>query len=282
MAKLIDDYAPAEAPEDLYKFSATIKRGIDGFAEVSAADIDQFHALGFIVIRDAYPEAVVDRARNGLRDLILRRDTDNIMIESAAADCFDDLSDAQRLNSVRKLMPIVDYDARLRAVADDPELLHVIRRIMGEAPALSQDMAMIKPPLIGREKPWHQDLAYFDYPADTAIVGAWIALDEATPENGCMMIIPGSHCAGPVTHWARRDWQICDTDVQVGRSAAVPLQPGSCLLFHCLLHHGTPPSRSRKTRWALQFHYRPRGAKAFADSQERLRTFGAEGKDVAC
>ena len=280
MAAQIDDYAPGTTPAGLYDYRATLSRGVDGFAKVTAADIDQFHALGFLVIHDAFALDVVERARSGLSDLILRRDTRNIMIESAAAADFDSLPDAARLNSVRKLMPIVDYDSRLRDVAEDAELLSLMLRIMGEAPALSQDMAMIKPPLIGREKPWHQDLAYFDYPPDTTIVGAWIALDEALPENGCMMIIPGSHRDGPVTHWSRRDWQICDTDVQVGRSVAVPLKPGGCLLFHCLLHHGTPPSRSRKTRWALQFHYRPRGA--LTDSETRLRTFGAEGKDVTC
>ena len=56
-------------------------------------------------------------------------------------------------------------------------------------------MALLKPPR-GREKPWHQDHAYFNLPLDTPIVGVWIALDEATPENGCMHVIPGSHREG--------------------------------------------------------------------------------------
>ena len=60
------------------------------------------------------------------------------------------------------------------------------------------------------------------------------------PENGCMMVIPGSHHEGPMPHWTRRDWQICDTDVRVGESRRRALgSPGGCLLFHCLLHHGS-------------------------------------------
>ena len=167
-------------------------------------------------------------------------------------------------------------------MAENPDLLAAMTRIMGEAPALSQDMALLKPPRIGREKPWHQDMAYFDFPTDTTIVGAWISLDDALPENGCMMIIPGSHREGPMPHWQRRDWQICDTDVQVGKSLAVPLPPGGCLLFHCLLHHGTPPSRSDKRRWALQFHYRPSSSAPMPDSSNRLSVFGTEGKDASC
>ena len=108
---------------------------------------------------------------------------------------------------------------------------------------MSQDMALIKPPLVGSEKPWHQDQAYFNIPQGQTVVGVWIALDEAVPENGCMYIIPGSHTEGPVIHFKRRDWQICDTTVAM-TAIAVPLKPGGALLFHCLLHHGTPPSRS--------------------------------------
>ena len=277
-----DPYAAAAPPAGLYDFKAQITDGIDGFDSASRADIEQFHALGFLVIHKAFPRDLIEEARTGLRALILRRDADNIMIESAAADRFAGLPDDQRLNSVRKLMPIVGHDSRLRRVAEYQAMLRLLQRIMDEPPQLSQDMAMLKPPLIGREKPWHQDLAYFDYPAETCIVGVWIALDEALPENGCMMIVPGSQRDGPVTHWSRRDWQICDTDARAGECVAVPLPPGGCLLFHCLLHHGTPPSRSRRTRWALQFHYRPESALPYADSENRLRLFGAEGKDASC
>ena len=148
-------------------------------------------------------------------------------------------------------------------------------------PELFQDQALLKPPLIGREKPWHQDNAYFNLPPETAVVGVWIALDEATPENGCMYVIPGSHRQGPVVHFKRRDWQICDTDVAAADAWTVPLQPGGCLLFQGLLHHGTPPSRSPQRRRALQFLYKPASATQIA-AEQRLAIFGSEGKDVTC
>lgn len=154
-------------------------------------------------------------------------------------------------------------------------------RLVGDTPELFQDQALLKPPLIGREKPWHQDNAYFNVPPETAVVGVWIALDEATPENGCMYVIPGSHRAGPVIHFKRRDWQICDTDVAADAAWTVPLEPGGCLIFHGLLHHGTPPSRSPQRRRALQFHYKPAGATQIA-AEQRLAIFGSEGKDVTC
>ena len=278
----LDEYGIDSPPAELYAYSDQITNGIDGFGAVTGADIEQFRALGFLVIHNAFERAMIESARAGLRDLILRRDAENIMFESVVGGGYDELPDEARLDSVRKLMPVIASDARLRAVAEHGDLLALMTRIVGEPPALSQDMALLKPPRIGREKPWHQDMAYFDYPADTTIVGAWIALDEALPENGCMMIIPGSHRDGPMPHWKRRDWQICDTDVRVGESLAVPLPPGGCLLFHCLLQHGTPPSRSHRRRWALQFHYRPASVDPLPDSADRLRVFGGEGKGVTC
>ena len=277
----LDSYGNEAPPAGLYHFSQEIRTGIDSLGAVTDADIRTFHALGFMVIHNAIDRAEIDAARAGLRDLMQRRDSDNIMFESAVGPGYADLPDDKRLDSVRKMMPII-YDSRLQAAAENAELLAVIERIMSDAPVLSQDMALLKPPRIGREKPWHQDMAYFDYPTDTTIVGAWIALDEALPENGCMMVIPGSHRSGPTLHWTRRDWQICDTEVQVGRSVAVPLPPGGCLLFHCLLHHGTPPSRSSRRRWALQFHYRPSSVTPLPNSDYRMSVFGAEGKEATC
>jgi phytanoyl-CoA hydroxylase len=157
----------------------------------------------------------------------------------------------------------------------------VLTRIMGEPPKLFANQAMLKPPGIGREKPWHQDHAYFNLPMDTCIVSAWVALDNATPENGCMHVIPASQQDGPVVHFNRRDWQICDTDIARDRIVAVPLEPGGVLLWHGRLHHGSPANRSDKRRRALQLHYVPGSVETIAPD-ERLAVYGSDGKDVTC
>jgi phytanoyl-CoA hydroxylase len=204
------------------------------------------------------------------------------MYEKAAVDLdLEHLSPDEKQDYVRKFMWFVNYDARLKALSEHPRLLAVLTRLMGEPPALFQDMALLKPPHIGREKPWHQDHAYFNYPLETVIVGVWIALDEATTENGCMMVVPGSHRRGPVVHFKRRDWQICDTHVDNRGALAAPLQPGGCLLFHSLIHHGTPTNNSPQRRRAVQYHYRPQSLEPAAQEQ-RLAIFGSEGKDVTC
>ena len=138
---------------------------------------------------------------------------------------------------------------------------------------------LIKPPHIGREKPWHQDCAYFNYPVGTTVVGVWIAIDAATEENGCLHIIPGSHREGPTPHFRRRDWQICDTEVAVPKNVTVPFDPGGCLFWHGMTHHGSPTNRSTHRRRALQYHYRPEStvemtAKERLVHLRRRRTWG--------
>lgn len=273
-----DTYAP-----NLYQHTG-IATGLDGFERITAAHIDQFHEQGYLVVHNAFTAAEVQGALDGLFDLIAGRNPDfsGVMYEKKAQGVdVNALPPEVKQDYVRKFMWFVDYDERLKALADHPKLIGAVTQLIGEAPVLFQDMALIKPPQGGREKPWHQDHAYFELPVATTVVGAWIALDEATTENGCMVVYPGSHRAGPVIHFQRRDWQICDTHERQNEILAVPLKPGGCLLFHSLIHHGTPTNNTNQRRRAVQFHYRPQSA-VKSSKAERLAIFGEEGKDVTC
>ena len=162
------------------------------------------------------------------------------------------------------------------------EVLAALKPLLqGHDAEMFQDMALIKPPRLGREKPWHQDKAYFEYALGTPVVGVWIALDEATIANGCMQLLPGRHKEGPILHFQRRDWQICDNTILGSQSVAVPLKPGGLLFFDGMLPHGTPHNSSPNRRRALQFHYAPVGTTKDAPEQ-RLKHFGSEGKNVTC
>jgi phytanoyl-CoA hydroxylase len=267
---------------ELYR-TEVMAEGVPGFGAVDDAAIARFHEQGFLVIDDAFDAATVEAGLAGLLDLIDGRhpDFNGIQFEAAAVTQLPTMPRERKQDAVRKLMNFVEHEPRLSAISDDPRLISVLTRMMGEPPGLFQDQAMLKPPLIGREKPWHQDNAFFTVHPEATIVGVWIALDEAVPANGCMHILPGTHRAGPVPHFQRRDWQLCDTEINVGDVVAVPLRPGSLLFFHGLLHHGTPPSNSPNRRRALQFHYKPLSVGQVSED-ERLRVFGADGQGKTC
>ncbi|MEM1211831.1 MAG: phytanoyl-CoA dioxygenase family protein [Planctomycetota bacterium] len=190
--------------------------------------------------------------------------------------------DAKASDRVRKLCVKPAQSRELGLPVDHPKLMELVQKLMsGREPALFQSMALLKPPHGGGEKPWHQDHAYFNVPVGQRIVGVWIALDAATVSNGCMQMLPGQHHDGPVPHFKRRDWQMCDTDVLGQGSVAAELEPGGVLFFDSLLPHGTPMNNSTDRRRALQFHYAPKDAPDWTHEQ-RMAVFGSEGRDVEC
>lgn len=281
--RLFDDGVSGDYPPDLYDPKG-ITTGVDGFANVTDAHVARFHAQGFLVVENAFSTQEVQNGLDGLDHLLSGKVAgfDGIHYERASAGiAVEELSPLQKQDYVRKFMYFVDYDDRLHGLAHHPQLLTLVQRLIGDIPLLFQDMALLKPPRMGREKPWHQDHAYFRVDLEARVVGCWIALDEATIENGCMVIAPGSHLKGPVVHFQRRDWQICDTDVDNSDALAVPLKPGGLLIFQSLLHHGTPPNLSAQRRRALQFHYRPQSA-PLTSQEERLALFGGEGLGAEC
>lgn len=278
-----DHGSDMHAPE-LYRPAAT-GFGVDHFEDIGPAEIEHFNEQGYLIVRQAFAANEVQNALQGLVDLIMGKNPEftGVMFEAKAQEILSTLGQDARQDAVRKLMFFVEYEPRLKAISHHPKLIKAVTTLLGErVPHLFQDMALIKPPRLGREKPWHQDNAYFNYPYGTPVVGVWIALDEATIENGCMQFLPGQHKTGPRIHFQRRDWQICDTEILGQESVAAPLKPGGLLFFSGLLPHGTPHNSSGNRRRALQFHYAPEDVAQQPDNEERLRLFGSEGKDVSC
>ncbi len=278
-----DDGLTDEFPPDLYEPTGVVT-GVNGFDAVTDAHVAQFHEQGFLIVENAFSAHEVQVALDGLFHLLSGEveEFNGVQYErSSAGVAVEEMPLEEKQDYVRKFMSFVDYDERLNELAHHPLLLALVERLIGDSPVLFQSMALLKPPRLGRDKPWHQDAAYFQIELDAKVVGCWIALDEATIENGCMVIAPGSHLRGPVVHFRRRDWQICDTDVDNSGAVAVPLKPGGLLIFQSLLHHGTPPNQTGTRRRALQFHYRPQNA-PLTSQEERLAIFGGEGLGAKC
>ncbi len=299
----------AHAP-GLYVSEGEPGHPVDGWGSFGPEARKQFEADGYLVIRRALPPEAVAAARAELMAMTAADDPacDSICFEGhlqrrlesrapvetensatvdrgqftlgKAAERMPDLPGAERAAYVRKFMGFTARHPPLRALACQPGLLRALADIMEDTPVLYQEMAMLKPPL-GREKPWHQDHAYFNFSLETRIVGVWIALEDVDRENGCMFVVPGGHREGPRTHFLRRDWQICDTEVLSLRRLALPMRAGDVLFFHSKLPHGTPINRTDRMRWAIQYHYVPAAALP-VDDAAHMEAFGSEGKDVSC
>lgn len=266
----------------LYARRAVLQGIPGGFDAVTDAHVAQYRELGFLSIEDAFTADEVHDGIAGLLHLIGGGNPEfkSIQFEAKAAACLGALSVEQKQDAVRKLMWFTEFEPRLQALSHHPKLLALVKQLLDAPPTLFQDMALLKPPRLGREKPWHQDKAYFNIDPRERVVGVWIALDAATTDNGCMHLLPQMP-RQPIVHFQRRDWQICDTEILGNECVATPLRPGGVLLFDGLLVHGTPHNTSDQRRRAVQFHYHGNQFPKVTN-EDRMALFGSEGKDVEC
>jgi ectoine hydroxylase-related dioxygenase (phytanoyl-CoA dioxygenase family) len=109
-------------------------------------------------------------------------------------------------------------------------------------------------------QPWHQDSYYFPFEPARPIVGVWLAVTEATLENGCLHVLPGSHREAVHEHVPDRRpganygyVEIVDHDM----ADAVPvlMDPGDLLLFDSHLTHRSTDNESDGVRAAMVYHY---------------------------
>lgn len=118
---------------------------------------------------------------------------------------------------------------------------------------------MQKEPHVGGAWEWHQDYGYwykngFLYPDQ--MLSVMVALTEATIENGCLQVIPGSHKLGRVEHSFSgeqngADMRFVDEALKNSELIYVTLKPGDVLFFHSNLLHRSDSNESSSARWSM-------------------------------
>ncbi len=156
-----------------------------------------------------------------------------------------------------------------------PEILHVLSLILG--PEVSSiGSAQIRPKLPGSvitSFPWHQDSQYIDqskkgkkekHTGCLHMITVWIPLVEATIENGCCWVIPGSQRWGLLDGARGKDSNVhMEVDVESrGTPVPVPLKPGGALFMSNLTVHSSKLNRTNECRWSIDFRYFPTSNRA--------------------
>jgi ectoine hydroxylase-related dioxygenase (phytanoyl-CoA dioxygenase family) len=136
------------------------------------------------------------------------------------------------------------------------ELVDILRQINGPRLEFLSDKIVYKNGKRDLPSPWHQDWPYWK---GCHKVSVWVALDDATIENGCLKVIPGSHLKGILKHESHGDGfsnQMKKEEIDEDQAVAVEVKAGTAIIFHDLLLHASYPNTSRKDRWALISTYR--------------------------
>ena len=146
-------------------------------------------------------------------------------------------------------------------VAIDPEILDLVEAVLGPDLILWGSSLFAKPAGVGKRVQWHQDSNWWPMkPMVTATV--WIAIDEASPDNGCLRYIPGSHRWPVLPHADQtEDGLLGDCIERSVLEGALPrdivLKPGHFSIHQANLVHGSEPNRSSRRRAGLVLRYMP-------------------------
>jgi phytanoyl-CoA hydroxylase len=105
---------------------------------------------------------------------------------------------------------------------------------------------------------WHQDRAVAHETGDaTRMVTVWLAISDATVENGCLQVVPGKPQMYP--HCPRRQTAIAPGLLDEGRAIPLPVKAGGAVLFHPLTPHASLANRSSAFRWSFDIRFNVTG-----------------------
>ncbi|WP_028213204.1 phytanoyl-CoA dioxygenase family protein [Paraburkholderia mimosarum] len=177
------------------------------------------------------------------RELSLTSDEKLLMLEPAGS------------HLPRKLENPFVWRPLFERLGTDAQLLNVVTGLIGRPTRVLFSQIFFKPPG-GSAKPLHQDGFYFRPRDPSRFVTAWIALEDATPANGCLLYAQRSHLGDILEHTAPRS-QPHHLRVPRGATARYevvpePVPAGGVSFHHGNMIHGSLPNRSR-TRWRRSF-----------------------------
>jgi hypothetical protein len=220
-------------------------------------DVELYRRDGFVVLDDLLEPEELEALRRetvslcrGERGLVA-----GLGALAAGASDYEALRRVLCVHFPHKLSPLA---FRLLSL---PRLVAVLTELMGPDVKAMQSMLFIK----AEGKPgqaWHQD-EYFIPTRDRSLTAAWIALDDATTQNGCLWVIPGSHRHGVIYPEREIDDARFDCTTEAyhfphDESEAVPVElpSGAAVVFNgYLLHRSLPNVAKAGLRRAVANHY---------------------------
>jgi ectoine hydroxylase-related dioxygenase (phytanoyl-CoA dioxygenase family) len=238
---------------------------------------------GYLVLPEVLSPQEVERLRRAVDDLEARAATVGETTDRFQFKVFESAG-----RRVQQIAEPHELGGEWLALARHPAILDRVEDLLGPNLQLYYSMGMLKAPREGFAAPWHQDFAFFPH-GRTEILACMVAIDDATPENGCLRVVPGSHRMGILNHY--KDGKF--TGIYQGDTAAfdapgghalLPVRAGGLLLWHVMTLHGSAPNRSEHPRRAVVLEYKNPEARLLAgsfNSRMEVRSMGlmVRGRD---
>ncbi len=212
---------------------------------------------GYLICRDLVDAATVQRLRDETVAIACgqRGAIDGLAAQAGAGEAA--LKDLLAIHFPHKVSPL------MRQMITHPAIVGVLMQIIGPDVKCMQSMLFVK----NAGKPgqaWHQDETFIPTP-DASLTGVWIALDDATVDNGCLWVQPGSHaqrqlwpsraCTDPRFDGAPESFGWASPQWPFEGGVAAEVSAGSVVFFNGFtLHRSLPNQRPSGFRRALVNH----------------------------
>ncbi|MEK9673088.1 MAG: phytanoyl-CoA dioxygenase family protein [Rhodospirillaceae bacterium] len=224
---------------------------LDPASVVSDAQVAEYCEKGFIVVEDVYSADEIAAMRDSLDALVesARAVTDHTDVLDLEPGHTPERPRVRRIKEPFINVPVYNQMART------PKLLAVLERLLGPAFRIHGSKINLKSATYGSPVEWHQDWAFYPHTNDD-VLAVGVMLDDMTPENGPMLMVPGSH-TGPTYdhHQDGRFIGAMDPDAcpAVKNAEMVTGRAGACSFHHVRSVHGSGQNTSGRDRRLLLY-----------------------------
>ncbi len=226
--------------------------------EITQIQIEQYQRDGFVIIEDFLMEEELDPWREAVGEAVQARGGQRILnkVEKVNQDDYYQNVFVQRIN-------LWQDNEKMRRLMLDPRLGKMAAQLAQvEGIRIWHDQALIKQPW-ANPTGWHLDNPYWSFHSRDAIT-IWVALDDATLQNGCMYFLPGTHKLATFDN-SGIGANISDLfkiypDWAVIEAVPIVLKAGSCSFHNGLLAHGAGANMTPGYRRAMTCAYMPDGS----------------------
>ncbi len=251
--------------------------------------IDQFNMQGFLVLPNVIPESVLERVRaeyaalldtlydGWFRQGLVKKPADQLdfwgkllSAYEAGCDYFQPMDISLPGDQIQMGTPFHFGPAVFDLLRAAP-LLDVVEQLIG--PELTSNPIQhirLKPPSTALDEneirahitatDWHQDRAVALEDADqTDMVTCWIAVTDATIENGCLQVQPKAADQTILPHCPRKQTGIADGYLDSDGAIPLPVKAGGVVLFHPLTPHASLTNHTDGFRWSFDIRYNKTG-----------------------
>ncbi len=217
---------------------------------VAPEQVRRYDELGYFVLESALAPAAVD-------ELVAEIDPYEARAEEALREMEGSRFFIARADEITFTTHLVVRSAGLRRFTSSALLAGVCADLIGPDVRLYWDQAVYKKPGTDSPFPWHQDNGYA-FVEPQQYLTCWVALTDATEENGCPWVVPRLHRLGTLAH-AYSDIGFVCLD-EPADAVPVPAAAGSIVVFSSLTPHSTGPNHTDRVRKAYIVQYAPSGA----------------------